>query len=137
MYSNLINYLYTEPSEEVVMSAEGVVHSLQVLEVVTPALHPSLHPELFSLLPLLLSCICSPFTTIRHMAARCVAANTQVDLHHCMLVRLYMWNRKVASLSKLEILLSLGQKKVPMFNENFALECKGYNKYIVERCTQK
>ena len=78
------------------MSAQVVVHSLQVLEVVTPALHPSLRPELFSLLPLLLSCVCSPFTTIRHMAARCVAANTQVDLHRCMLVRLYMWSREAA-----------------------------------------
>lgn len=75
-----------EPSEELVAAAQAVVNSLQVLEVVTPALHASLTPQLLSLLPFLLTCLCCSFTAIRHMAARCVAAITQVDLHHCMLV---------------------------------------------------
>lgn len=76
----------TELSEELVAAAQGVVNSLQVLEVVTPALHASLNSQLLSLLPSLLACLCCSFTAVRHMAARCVAAVTQVDLHHCMLV---------------------------------------------------
>ena len=87
----LVSYVYgifnAEITDDLVVSAQAVVNSLQVLEVITPTLHHSLRPHFLSLFPLLLSCICSPFTAVRHMAARCVATYTLVDLHHSMMVR--------------------------------------------------
>ena len=76
----------TGPSEEQISSAQGLVNALQVLEVLTPCLHPDLSTQLFSLLPQLLSCLCSQYTSIRHMAARCLATLAQVHLHTTMQV---------------------------------------------------
>ena len=73
-------------SEEHISSAQTVVNSLQVLETLSPSAHPSLSSQLFSLLPQLLSCLCSPYTVIRHMAARCFATLAQVQLHTTMQV---------------------------------------------------
>lgn len=73
-------------NEELVSSAQSVVNSLQVLEVLAPSLHPTLSTQLFSLLPQLLSSLCSQYTAIRHKAARCFATLAQVQLHHTMQV---------------------------------------------------
>ena len=87
----------TEVPDDVVAGAQAVVNGLQVLEVVTASLHPSLHPQLLSLLPLLLACVRSPFTSVRHLAARCVAAITRVDLHHSMLVSYTVYTHMCSS----------------------------------------
>lgn len=81
----LLSYL-TGLSEEHISSAQAVVHSLQVLEVLAPFLHPELSTQLFSLLPKLLSCLCSQYTAIRHLAARCLSTLAQVQLHTTMQV---------------------------------------------------
>ncbi len=65
---------------------QSVVNSLQVMEVVAPAVDRSLRPQLLSLLPSFLSTLCSRYTTARHMAARVVATMAQVDLHRTMQV---------------------------------------------------
>ncbi|CAI8034563.1 TATA-binding protein-associated factor 172 [Geodia barretti] len=75
----------TEVPDEVVGAGQAVVHCLQVLEVITPSLHPSLRPRLLSLLPLILDCIKSTFTAVRHLAARCLATFTLVGLHKSMI----------------------------------------------------
>ncbi|XP_064406197.1 TATA-binding protein-associated factor 172-like [Halichondria panicea] len=61
---------------------QQAVHSLQVLETLAPAIDPALSPRLLGLLSNpLLSCVTSEFTAVRHMAARCVAILSKVDLH--------------------------------------------------------
>ena len=77
----------SELTEELAASAQAVVNGLQVLEVVSPQLVPVLRPQVLSLLPLLLSSLCSAVTAVRHMAARCIATLAHVDLHHTMQVR--------------------------------------------------
>ena len=88
---SIIIYL-TGLSEEHISSAQAVVHSLQVLEVLAPFLHPELSTQLFSLLPQLLSCLCSQYTAIRHLAARCLSTLAQVELHTTMQVTSCVYN---------------------------------------------
>ena len=85
-FYTLLSYLLTGLSGEHISSAQAVVHSLQVLEVLAPFLHPELFTQLFSLLPQLLSCLCSQYTAIRHLAARCLSTLAQVQLHTTMQV---------------------------------------------------
>ena len=72
------------PPDDVCAQAQSVVASLQALEIMAPSVDPSLKPQLLSLLPLLLTSLCSHFTAVRHMAARCIATLAQVDLHQTM-----------------------------------------------------
>ena len=72
------------PPDDVCAQAQSVVASLQALEIMAPSVDLSLKPQLLSLLPLLLTTLCSHFTAVRHMAARCIATLAQVDLHQTM-----------------------------------------------------
>jgi len=76
--------LTASPPDDLLTQAQTVVGSLQVLEIVASAVDPSLKSQLLSLLPLLLTALCSHFTAVRHMAARCITTMAQVDLHHTM-----------------------------------------------------
>lgn len=50
-----------------------LITSLQLLEVLIPAIHESLHEEIFDLLPKLLILIGHPYKSIRYMVSKCFA----------------------------------------------------------------
>ena len=77
-------YIHTASPPDDLMQAQSVVGSLQVLEIVSPSVDLSLRSQFLSLLPFLLIGLCSHFTAVRHMAARCITTLAQVDLHHTM-----------------------------------------------------
>ncbi|ELU13987.1 hypothetical protein CAPTEDRAFT_77859, partial [Capitella teleta] len=56
-----------------VEDAQELVNSLQVLQLVGPKLHPSLIDQLVVRLPALCSYLFHPYTSVRHLAARCLA----------------------------------------------------------------
>ncbi|XP_041362673.1 TATA-binding protein-associated factor 172-like isoform X2 [Gigantopelta aegis] len=58
-------------------TAQSVVTSLHVLEATLPALHEKLRLQIVDVLPALQKYVSHPFTTVRHMVARCFAALTQ------------------------------------------------------------
>ena len=97
-------------SEGHISSAQSVVNSLQVVEVLSPSLHSSLSSELFSLLPRLRLCLCSPYTAIRHMSARCFATLAQVQLHTTMQVKLILYHLIVA-LSRLRFNVAIFERE--------------------------
>lgn len=73
-----------DPDDRTNSAAQSVINALQVLEVLTPAIHEALKPQMLSLLPLLLKCLVCSFTAIRHMAARCITSFARLHLHHTM-----------------------------------------------------
>ncbi|XP_022080347.1 TATA-binding protein-associated factor 172-like isoform X2 [Acanthaster planci] len=58
--------------------AQELINSLQVFEVLCPAVHPNLHPKLTGLLPNLIQCLQHPYTAVRHVAASSLGALGQV-----------------------------------------------------------
>ncbi|XP_056018084.1 TATA-binding protein-associated factor 172-like [Ostrea edulis] len=58
--------------------AQELVNSLQVLETLCTVMTPNLQLQLKERLPLLLDCLHSQFTAVRHMAARCFGMLCQV-----------------------------------------------------------
>ncbi|XP_071487999.1 TATA-binding protein-associated factor 172-like [Diadema antillarum] len=58
--------------------AQDLVTTLQVFETLAPVIHSSLHPKLEELLSPLITSLEHPYTTVRHMAARCLGTLGQV-----------------------------------------------------------
>ncbi|KAG1688012.1 TATA-binding protein-associated factor 172 [Nymphon striatum] len=65
-------------------SAQELVFSLQVFEVIGPALHTSLQHHLESHLPHLSLCLRHQYSAVRHMASRCFAVLSKVILSQSM-----------------------------------------------------
>ncbi|XP_033630416.1 TATA-binding protein-associated factor 172-like [Asterias rubens] len=59
--------------------AQDLINTLQVFEVLCPAVHPSLHLKLTALLPNLIQCLQYPYTSVRHMASCCLGALAKVS----------------------------------------------------------
>ncbi|XP_038069588.1 TATA-binding protein-associated factor 172-like isoform X2 [Patiria miniata] len=64
--------------------AQELINTLQVFEVLCPAVHQSLHPKLTALLPNLIQCLQYPYTAVRHMAATSLGALGQVSMAETM-----------------------------------------------------
>ena len=73
---------YTPEGSTEAGQVQTVVSSLYVLEVIAPVLATPDVPR--TLMPLLLPALHSPFTSIRHMAARGVAGLCNIDLHYTL-----------------------------------------------------
>ncbi|XP_071987194.1 TATA-binding protein-associated factor 172 isoform X2 [Engystomops pustulosus] len=58
--------------------AQELVNSLQVFEVTASSMDPSLHPMLLEHLPHLFTCLRHPYTSVRHMASRCVGVMSRI-----------------------------------------------------------
>jgi TATA-binding protein-associated factor len=63
---------------------QDVVHSLQVLEMIASAIDKSLQPQVLDLMPQLCAFLQHPYSAIRHMAARCIAAMTSLSVVNAM-----------------------------------------------------
>ncbi|KAM3913658.1 TATA-binding protein-associated factor 172 isoform 2-T2 [Leptodactylus fuscus] len=77
-YINVDNFdgkLLLEKGDE---HAQELVHSLQVFEVTASSMDPSLHLLLLQHLPHLFTCLQHPYTSVRHMAARCVGVMSRI-----------------------------------------------------------
>jgi TATA-binding protein-associated factor len=68
---------------------QDVVHSLQVLEMIASAIDKSLQPQVLDLMPQLCAFLQHPYSAIRHMAARCIAAMTSLSVVNAMEVLQY------------------------------------------------
>ncbi|XP_066457101.1 TATA-binding protein-associated factor 172 isoform X2 [Eleutherodactylus coqui] len=76
--NNIDNFdgkLLLEKGEE---HAQELVYSLQVFEVTASSMDPSLHPLLLQHLPHLFTCLQHPYTSVRHMASRCVGVMSRI-----------------------------------------------------------
>ncbi|XP_013387250.1 TATA-binding protein-associated factor 172-like [Lingula anatina] len=60
-------------------TAQELLHSLQVMEMVGPSLHRQLQAQILQKLPALTVCLQHPFTALRHMAARCLGMLSKLD----------------------------------------------------------
>lgn len=60
-------------------AAEELVSRLQVLEVVSSALHHSLLPKVMPAVEQLCKLLCHPYKAVRHLAARCMATLAALD----------------------------------------------------------
>ncbi|XP_075699358.1 TATA-binding protein-associated factor 172 isoform X2 [Rhinoderma darwinii] len=58
--------------------AQELVNSLQVFEVTASSMGPSLHPLLLQHLPHLFMSLQHPYTSVRHMASRCVGVMSRI-----------------------------------------------------------
>ncbi|XP_054284779.1 TATA-binding protein-associated factor 172-like [Macrosteles quadrilineatus] len=65
-------------------SAEDLVSSMQVLEVVSPSLHSTLLPQVLPVLDQLCELLQHPYKAVRHMSARCVATLSALDTPRVM-----------------------------------------------------
>lgn len=63
------------------VTAENLISSLQILEIVCSSLHSSLLPKLFTnILPKFCVLLSHPFKAVRHMTARAMAALADLDV---------------------------------------------------------
>ncbi|KAF0298784.1 TATA-binding protein-associated factor 172 [Amphibalanus amphitrite] len=67
------------PTEE--RAVERLVSALQVTEVIVPSLHAAVAQQALRRLGRLREFLGSQFKSVRHMAARCMAAYARLDLH--------------------------------------------------------
>ncbi|KAJ8037888.1 hypothetical protein HOLleu_18825 [Holothuria leucospilota] len=54
--------------------ADDLISGLQAFETLTSVVHESLHPQILTYLPHLICCLGHPYTSVRHMSARCIGA---------------------------------------------------------------
>ncbi|KAM9476591.1 TATA-binding protein-associated factor 172 isoform 2-T2 [Clarias gariepinus] len=76
------------------MVAQELVNSLQVLEVSTGAMAQELISLLLEQLPLLCACLQHPYTSVRHMAARCFGVFSKIatmETMECFLEQVLPW----------------------------------------------
>ncbi|XP_068672856.1 TATA-binding protein-associated factor 172-like [Montipora foliosa] len=66
--------------------AQNLVNCLQVLEILTPALHAELLSKILDLLPNLVLCLQHPYCAVRHLAARCIGVLSVVSTQETMRV---------------------------------------------------
>lgn len=65
-------------------AAQELVNSLQVLEVMAPAMSAQLKPLLLEQLAQLFLCLQHPYTAVRHMASRCVGVLCKISMLETM-----------------------------------------------------
>ncbi|XP_062852263.1 TATA-binding protein-associated factor 172 [Trichomycterus rosablanca] len=85
--------------------AQELVNSLQVLEVTTVAMTQELRSQLLEQLPLLCMCLHHPYTSVRHMAARCVGVLSKIATMETMnifLERVLPWLGAIDDCTKQE-----------------------------------
>ncbi|XP_072292356.1 TATA-binding protein-associated factor 172 [Eucyclogobius newberryi] len=85
--------------------AQELVHSLQVLEVMAPAMSAELKPLLLEQLAQLFTCLQHPYTAVRHMAARCVGVLCKISMLETMssfLERVLPWLAAIEDQTKQE-----------------------------------
>lgn len=66
--------------------AQNLVNCLQILEVLTPAVHVELLSKILDLLPNLVLCLQHPYCAVRHLAARCLGVLGNVSIIETMRV---------------------------------------------------
>ncbi|KAL9957258.1 hypothetical protein ACROYT_G038872 [Oculina patagonica] len=64
--------------------AQNLVNCLQILEVLTPAVHVELLSKILDLLPNLVLCLQHPYSAVRHLAARCLGVLSNVSTQETM-----------------------------------------------------
>lgn len=64
--------------------AQTLVNCLQVLEVLTPAMHVELLSKILDLLPNIVLCLQHPYSAVRHLAARCLGVLCTVSIEDTM-----------------------------------------------------
>lgn len=86
-------------------AAQELVNSLQVLEVMAPAMSAQLKPLLLEQLVQLFLCLQHPYTAVRHMAARCVGVLCKISMlesMNCFLERVLPWLAAIDDCTKQE-----------------------------------
>ncbi|CAL1577030.1 unnamed protein product [Knipowitschia caucasica] len=86
-------------------AAQELVNSLQVLEVLAPAMSAEFKALLLEQLQHLFTCLQHPYTAVRHMSARCVGALCKISMletMNCFLERVLPWLAAIEDCTKQE-----------------------------------
>uniref|UniRef100_A0A8C6ULC0 BTAF1 RNA polymerase II, B-TFIID transcription factor-associated n=1 Tax=Neogobius melanostomus TaxID=47308 RepID=A0A8C6ULC0_9GOBI len=86
-------------------AAQELVNSLQVLEIMAPAMSAQLKPLLLEQLAQLFLCLQHPYTAVRHMASRCVGVLCKISMletMNCFLERVLPWLAAIDDCTKQE-----------------------------------
>ncbi|KAF9923701.1 TATA-binding protein-associated factor mot1 [Linnemannia zychae] len=63
----------TEPTGLESDSWHDIIDALEIIKTLVPYLHPDLYPSIQQLMPYIATALLSPFTVVRHAAAKCLA----------------------------------------------------------------
>ncbi|XP_074648298.1 TATA-binding protein-associated factor 172-like [Tubulanus polymorphus] len=64
--------------------AQELINSLQVLEIISPTINTALTNQLMELLGILGKCLSHPYTSVRHMSARCIGVLCKISSVYVM-----------------------------------------------------
>ncbi|KAI1296806.1 TATA-binding protein-associated factor [Halotydeus destructor] len=84
LWDTMYTYVVENCTKEDEVTAQNMINSLQLLEIVSLHLDQDLHHHLEALFEPLCSCLENPFSSVRHMAARCFGAFSVVATHTTM-----------------------------------------------------